>query len=350
MRARTQLPFFAAVSAGVMLIYMFFQLAIPASPNKGPEEVYIKEGLTFRQTARLLADKGYIRDWRLFSIMGRLLGADRRVKPGYYAFNGEISPWMILNMLRGGRLVQKEITIVEGENLADIKQKMILRGIMNGADFDRLSTDKTFLESLKVDGPSLEGYLYPDTYRFPKGTPPEQVLTTMVQRLYEVYTGDLVARAGELGLDTKSVLTLASMIQKEALKDQERPLISAVFYNRMKIGMPLQSDPTAVYGLRTDKVTKADLLRNTSYNTYKIKGLPPGPICCPGLTSIEAALHPAKVNYLYFVANYDGTHTFSSSYDRHLKAVSHSRVLEQMAAANLANSPTAAIKQLRQLR
>ncbi len=338
MRARAQLPFFAAVSAGIMLVYMFFQLAIPASPGKGPEEVYIKEGLTFRQTARLLAGKGYIRDWRLFSIMGRLLGADRRVRPGYYALNGGLSPWSILDMLRGGQLVQDEITIVPGENLYDIRQKMIVRGIMNGADFDQLSTDKNFLESLKVDAPSLEGYLYPDTYWFPKGTSPRQVLTTMVQRLSEVYTSAMAARAGELGLDTKSVLTLASMIQKEAMEDKERPLISAVFYNRMKIGMPLQSDPTAVYGLRTDKVTKADLLRNSSYNTYLIKGLPPGPICCPGLSSINAALYPAKVNYLYFVANYDGTHTFSSNYDNHLKAVENSRVLEQMAESSIANA------------
>ncbi len=339
---KKQFPFFAFVSAGLVSAYMIVQLAVPVDPKKGMEEVHVESGMTFSQAARLLEADGFIRDSRLFTLLGRLTGADRRLRPGYYDLDGTMSPWAIFKMLRNALLVQKEITIVEGDSLMEIRQKMILRGLMNASDFDRLAYGKAFLKSLGIDAPSIEGYLFPDTYRFPKGTSPEQVFTAMYKRLEEEFNPDLSARAASLGLNLNSVLTLASIIEKEAVVDPERPLISAVFYNRMKRGIPLQADPTAVYGIKPigEGVTKWDLLRKTKYNTYLIRGLPPGPIASPGLKSIKAALYPAKVDYLYFVSNHDGTHTFTSNYSDHLKAVENLKAKIESEAQQDASSGT----------
>ncbi len=324
---KRQLAFFITVSIGLVALYALIEFSMPVSPSKGAEEVHIAQGMTFRQAAELLKQKGYITDARLFVLAARLTGADRRLKPGYYVLNGSMSPWTIFELLKNGRLIETQVTIVEGDSLLEIKQKLVGKGIMSAADFDRLSTDSAFLAKLNIDAPSLEGYLFPDTYTFPKGETPEQVFETMVDRLRQKYNGQLRARTQTMGLNLNTVLTLASIVEKEAVEDSERPIIAAVFYNRLKKGMPLQSDPTAIYGIKPfcEGVTSADLRSCTRYNTYKIKGLPPGPIDSPGLKSIKAVLYPAKVGYLYFVSNYNGTHTFSDTYDEQKEAILHSR-------------------------
>ena len=311
----------------MLVLYVIFQFAIPANPAKGPEEIWIAPGTTFRQAAEMLKQKGYIGDAGLFVLVARLTGADKSLRAGYYDLNGGMQPWFIFQMLKNGRMLKNLVTIVEGDSLLEVKQKLVGKNIMSAADFDRLATDKAFLAKLHIDAPSLEGYLYPATYSFPKGDPPELVFTTMVDRLMQEYNGPLQARAQEEGLNLNSVLTMASIVEREAVKDSERPVIAAVFYNRLKMGMPLQSDPTAVYGIKPfcEGVTSEDLKSCTKYNTYKIKGLPPGPIDSPGVKSIKAALYPAKVHYLYFESNYDGTHTFSDTYQQHEIAILNAR-------------------------
>ncbi|MDA8388464.1 MAG: endolytic transglycosylase MltG [Nitrospiraceae bacterium] len=325
---KRQIAFFLAVSAGLIVLYAFIQFSMPVSPSKGTEEVHIAQGMTFSRAAALLKSKGYIGDKRLFILAARLTGADRRLKPGYYVLNGLMSPWTIFELLKNGRLLQNEVTVVEGESLRGIKRTFVREGVMNAENFDRLITDRSFLAKLDINAPSLEGYLFPDTYLFPKGEGPRQVLETMVRRLMQAYLGGgLQARALAMGLSLNSVLTLASMVEREAELNSERPIIAAVFLNRLKKGMPLQCDPTAVYGVKpfSEGVTSADLKNRTMYNTYIIKGLPPGPIDNPGIKSIEAVLYPAKVNYLYFVSNYDGTHTFSVTYAGQEQAILRSR-------------------------
>ncbi|MBC8555829.1 MAG: endolytic transglycosylase MltG [Candidatus Brocadiales bacterium] len=183
--------------------------------------------------------------------------------------------------------------------------------------------DEGFLRSLEVDAPSLEGYLYPDTYKFSKGTKPETIFKRMVQRMKENFNRPLRKRSEELGFSENEVLTLASIIEREARHDIERPIISAVFHNRLKKNMRLQADPTVLYGVknRWKRIRYSDLKRETPYNTYRFKGLPPGPIASPGIKSIRAALYPSDDAYLYFVAKNNGWHYFSESNAEHSKAV-----------------------------
>jgi UPF0755 protein len=170
-----------------------------------------------------------------------------------------------------------------------------------------------------VDGESLEGYLFPDTYRLVKGLSEEAIIGRMVQRFAEVFGPAERARAMELKMSVAEVVTIASLIEREAKADEERPLISAVFYNRLRLGMPMQSDPTVLYSLSrfSGKLTKADLHASSPYNTYLHRGLPPGPIASPGRASVMAALYPSSSRYLYFVAKNDGTHAFSNTLREH---------------------------------
>ncbi|TAL25692.1 MAG: endolytic transglycosylase MltG, partial [Nitrospirae bacterium] len=206
------------------------------------------------------------------------------------------------------------------------------KNIADKETFIKFSRDEDFLQTYNINAPSLEGYLFPDTYKLPKGIEPENALGMMVNGMREKYTDKLRQRAKELGFTENQVLTLASIIEKEAIINSERPLISAVYHNRLKKRMLLQADPTAIYGIKSskEKITMSDLKRKTPYNTYVIAGLPPGPIASPGLKSIEAALYPADAPYLYFVSNNDGTHQFSVTPEEHLSAVKAYREMRQI--------------------
>jgi UPF0755 protein len=198
--------------------------------------------------------------------------------------------------------------------------------------FKELAFSETFLDDLDIDGRSLEGYLYPQTYRFSKGTKPRTVLKIMVQKLREEFSEDFEKRAHQMGWTENEVLTMASIIEKEAVIDSERAIISAVYHNRLKKGMPLQADPTAIYGVKSSRkrITRDDLRRKTEYNTYVIQGLPPGPIASPGIKSIKAALAPAKVPYVFFVAKNDRSHYFSTTLSQHNAAVARVRAGKQL--------------------
>lgn len=307
----------------VFLLYAAAGLLIPLPYGNKPIEFEIKKGTTFRQAVENLAQKGLVRDKVPFLLLGRLAGIDRKVKAGYYPFWGSMAPLRIFNALRTGEIIEYEITIVPGDSLIEIAEKFSALGIIDIEDFNKLSSDRDFLDGLDVDAPSLEGYIFPETYKFPKGLDAEEVLSLMVEKLREKYKADMLERMHKMKLTERDVLTMASIIEKEAIVDEERPVIAAVYYNRLRSHIPLQADPTAIYGIKSskEKITRKDLMRKTKYNTYVIKGLPPGPISSPGLKSIHAALNPAKVPYLYFVSNNDGTHNFSTTLSSHLNAV-----------------------------
>jgi UPF0755 protein len=306
----------------LVALFVLMNLIIPASSEEKWIEVSIPEGATYSNAINILKNEGIIGNRFALILLGRVTMKDRQIRPGYYNLSASMTPLQIFDNLIKGKSIYYTITIPEGYALEDIRSKLKETGLISDQSW-RIIYDKDFLGSLDINAPSIEGYLFPDTYNFAKGTEPATIFKTMVQRLRESFDQTLIKRAAEIGMSENEVLTLASIIEKEAFFDNERPLISAVCHNRLKKNIKLQVDPTVVYGIRTymRSITKEDLRRKTPYNTYVINGLPPGPIASPGLKSIKAALYPAKVNYLYFVSKNDGSHYFSGTNEEHSRAV-----------------------------
>lgn len=304
-------------------IYAAFEMLIPAQNATKNTEIEIPKGATFRQAADILSDEKLIRDKKLFLLLGRLTGADRKIRAGFYSIWSKMSPWDIFKIIRKGRIIEYEVKVLEGDSLIEIAEAFSKTGIASYDEVMMISKDREFLSSYGIEAPSIEGYIFPDTYMIPKGVKAKDALGSMIDKMREKYSGKLPEKAEKLGMTETEVLTLASIIEKEAVVDSERPLISAVYHNRLHKHMLLQADPTSIYGIKSskEKITKADLQRKTLYNTYVINGLPPGPIASPGLKSIIAALNPANVPYLYFVSNNDGTHIFSVTLSQHAEAV-----------------------------
>ncbi|NCO68108.1 MAG: endolytic transglycosylase MltG [Nitrospirae bacterium CG_4_10_14_0_8_um_filter_41_23] len=307
----------------IVSTYVAVEMLVPAQAGNRNIEIEVPKGATFKQAVQILYNQKLIRDKNIFLLMGRLTGADKKIRAGYYSITGSLSPLNIFKMLKSGQIIEYEITVLEGDSLREIAEKLSGKGIINIEDFIRLSSDEDFLSSYNIEAPTFEGYLFPDTYKIPKGMDPEDAIGMMINRMREKISAKLYARASELGLSEREVVTLASIIEKEAVTDEERPHISAVYHNRLKKGIRLQADPTCIYGVKSsgEKITAKDLQRKTPYNTYIINGLPPGPIASPGIKSIIAALYPSKVPYIYFVSNNDGTHQFSVTAKEHLAAV-----------------------------
>ncbi len=285
--------------------------------------VIIPEGSTFQQVASLLAREQLIKSRSAFLMLGRANEADRKIHPGEYEFNAAMLPIDILNKLLGGKVVLHQVTVPEGFTMGQMADVLGQLDITDPAEFMQLVKDQAFVRSLGVQAETLEGYLFPDTYRFARATKAKDVIQTMVGNLWKVLTPDLRERARQLNLSIHEVLTLASVVEKETSVGEERQLISAVFHNRLKRRIPLQSDPTVIYGLPSfnGNLRKKDLASPSPYNTYRTRGLPPGPIASPGAQSIRAALYPAPTPYLYFVSRNDGTHQFSATLVEHNLAV-----------------------------
>ena len=276
-----------------------------------------------RQTAKLLKQEGLISSEHVFVIVSKLIGAERQLQAGEYRLHTQMSPWGILDVLKTGRVLLHEVTVPEGLNIRQTARLLSERELVSYQEFMRLVHDPSFIRSLGIQKDSLEGYLYPQTYSFTKRLGSDRIIRAMVTMFQQVYTADLDERAQALSMTRQEVVTLASIIEKEASLEHERPLISAVFHNRLKRQIPLQSDPTVIYVLPNfdGNLRRKDLRVRSPYNTYEVKGLPPGPITNPGRESLLAALYPAPVNYLYFVSKNDGTHHFSKTLSEHNKAV-----------------------------
>ena len=317
--------FLLATVTLILFVHFTIALFIPPSREKSWKEIQVTEGMSFKAISATLQKEGIIRYRGYFEIIGRLQGITRKVRVGYYGLGTHMSMWEVLEALRKGRIIEYEVVIPEGYNLYQIGWTLTGTPLISSDpnDFIRLARNKTFTQALGVQADTLEGYLFPDTYYLPKGITVQDIAKRMVQRYKDVFTDSYRDRAGELGLTEHQVITLASIVEKEAKVPSERKLISAVYHNRLKLGMKLQADPTAVYGTKAwiTNVTKNDLKRKSPYNTYLHKGLPPGPIANPGQGAILAALYPDQVDYLFFVAQGDGSHFFSKEYGAHTKAV-----------------------------
>ncbi len=313
----------ALVLVGAVAAYGYRALNMPSQAIESHHVVEIPEGASFKEVANLLAQKGLIVSPFWFRLLGKVQDAERKVQPGEYDLHTAMRPVEILNALVKGKVIQYSVTIPEGLTARQIGKLLEEARIAKEADVARLVADPAFVKSLGVEGRTLEGYLFPETYHFPRRTKPEDVLRAMVHRFKEAYTPDLQARAAALKMTESEVLTLASIIEKETAQEAERPLVSAVFHNRLAKGRPLQSDPTVIYGIPNfdGNLKRAHLTQKTPFNTYMKKGLPPWPIANPGLKSIQAAVNPAPVKYLYFVSKNDGTHQFSTTLAEHNRAV-----------------------------
>ncbi|MBN1105536.1 MAG: endolytic transglycosylase MltG [Deltaproteobacteria bacterium] len=304
------------------LLGMGLFLVTPAQRGAGVQSVTVREGETPREVAQELENRGIVTSSRLLHLWIKLLGHDKGIKVGEYALSPEMSPMTILERLRRGLIVTHPVTIPEGFNRGQIADLLAERGVVERERFLALTRDWARLKPYGISAPSLEGYLFPDTYRFGRGVTPHTVVDAMVKRFFQVIA-PLEDAAEKAGMKMEDVITLASIVEKETGRSEERPIIASVFLNRLKKGMRLDSDPTVIFGLDAfdGNLRKQDLSRQNPYNTYVIQGLPPGPIANPGLESIKAVLFPAQTDYIYFVSRNDGSHHFSKTLSEHNRAV-----------------------------
>jgi UPF0755 protein len=330
---RRQLPWIVliiilliGITVSAIATWMMAPLVHPSRSSTPPELriVDIPDGSTFRQVASLLEKEQIIASRWGFLLLGRLTWADRRIIPGEYAMHASMRPRDILNKLRTGQVVLHPVTIPEGFTIAQIAEVLDQKGVTDSKEFLHLAYDRDFiLTAFKIELPSLEGYLFPDTYHVPRRAKVKDLIGMLVESMWRAFTPEFRARADEIHMSVHEVLTLASVIEKETGVDEERELVSSVFHNRLKRRIPLQSDPTVIYGLTLfdGNLKKRDLDKVSPYNTYRVVGLPPGPIANPGAHSIRAALYPAPSPYLYFVSRNNGTHEFSATLAEHNRAV-----------------------------
>jgi len=282
--------------------------------------VTVPKGASLSQVGALLQEKGVISSRFLFKVVALIRGEQRSVKAGDYALKTGSDCGDVLDLLISGKTLMFSFTVPEGYNIFQVADLFNQQGIMTKEEFLAAARDQSLIAELGVEGASLEGYLFPDTYfcRPSEKGDGKLMIRRMVQRFRDVYNKNVKETADKYGWNMFQVVTLASLVEKEA-RESEHPLVAAVFHNRLRVNMKLQSDPTVIYGIKPmgAKITRADLDRKHPYNTYQNAGLPPGPIANPGKASLIAAVRPADVDYLYFVAKNDGSHQFSNNLKEH---------------------------------
>ncbi len=306
----------------VIAWYLVFLLT-PAGDGRVVRVVSFPSGTSVKKLAAELRRSGIIRSSWHFILASHLRGEAQRLKAGDYRLSDAMTTTDILRKMVRGDVDFQRFTLPEGYSMYQAAELLQQKGFMTRGAFLDACNDRRLLAALGIRAVSAEGYLFPATYNMTRGETAEHLVGRMTDHFEKMYStiGAGTLHAG--GMSRHEVITLASMIEKEAVIPSERPLISSVFHNRLRLGMRLQSDPTAVYGARAfgGTVTKEDILRPSPYNTYLNPGLPPGPIGNPGADALRAALNPAETTYLYFVARQDGTHQFSRTLEEHNQSV-----------------------------
>ncbi|MEN6474865.1 MAG: endolytic transglycosylase MltG [Syntrophaceae bacterium] len=311
----------------ILVMHVMWFIYTPISPGR-PIRIDITFGTSAWRISKTLAKEHVITDAPAFMTIALLTRRARNLQAGTYVFEGRHYPIEVMDILYQGKSLRYKITIPEGSDIIAIGDILTTTGMFSRREFIKTAQKRSTAEFFSLNAPSMEGFLFPDTYYLGPNMTAMEIISRMVARYRKVYTSDMQARARRIGLSDLEVITLASMIEKEARSTVEKPIISSVFHNRLKLRMPLQSDPTAVYGLEGFRrtITPGDLRRKSPYNTYLNKGLPPGPICNPGKDAILAALWPAKTSHLYFVSKGNGYHYFSSSFKEHNAAIARARI------------------------
>ncbi len=288
--------------------------------------VLIEKGTPSYQISQILQREGVVRHWYWFLAYLKVMKHSAHLQAGEYLFEQPISVAQVADKLIRGQVYYREVTIPEGYSLFEIADLVQQKGLLASDDFLQAVRQVNKLSDLVSLQGNLEGYLFPDTYRLTRGTRAEEFVGMMTSKFKDIYAKKLELPLKQSPYSLNEVITMASLIEKETAVDEERPLVAAVFYNRLKRKMPLQCDPTVIYAVKLKgdyhgKILQSHLEVDSPYNTYVRLGLPPAPIANPGIRSIEAALTPAHVDYLYFVSNNNGGHTFSKTLEEHQKAV-----------------------------
>jgi UPF0755 protein len=302
-------------------LYFGYFLVSPAGMEKEEEIFMVEKGSSLKTIAAQLEERRLIKGKHLFMLWAYVKGGARGIKAGEYSFNRLMTPVKIFHMLTSGAVKIYSFTIPEGFTAEQIAGFLERRNFVNKRNFASLVHDKDLISSYDVAGTSLEGYLYPDTYLITRDMGARDLIDLMVDRFWEVFSS--LARGQKLTMPVKDIVILASIVEKETGLAEERPLIAAVFLNRLGKGMRLESDPTVIYGIEdfSGDLTRKDLRTPHPYNTYIHHGLPPGPIANPGKEALKAVINPEETDYLYFVSKNDGSHHFSSTLTEHNRAV-----------------------------
>jgi UPF0755 protein len=311
-----------AAAAGGGAAWLAWGLA-PRDPAGAARLFLVPRGSTLNRVASALESEGILRSALAFRILVRYEGKGTRLQWGEYEISAAMTPAEILARLVEGRVKTYDVTLPEGLTAREIADRLAASGVIDRAALDLVLRDPDSAARFGVEGPGLEGYLFPDTYKFPRGLSAEEIVRALVQRFQKAWAA-VSPQAAAQGLSQRRVVTLASIVEKETGLAAERPLVASVFQNRLRLGMRLESDPTVIYGIPDfDGNLRRVHLDDASnpYNTYQIVGLPPGPIASPGEASLRAVVEPAATEYLFFVGRGDGGHLFSERYEDHVRAV-----------------------------
>ncbi len=303
----------------------------PVDESPASYIIDIPKGTSFVKIVDILAQAGVVKHQLLFYLLALSQKSAHQIRAGEYEMMSSMSPLEVLKKLVRGEIKGYLVTFPEDVKLREMAARLASYKLVDEEAFMRLAADRQFIASLGIDSASLEGFLYPDTYLLDRSMDAKEIIKIMVNQFQKMISPEMRKRATEMGFTLEALVTLASIIGKESGNKEEKPLISAVFHNRLRKGMKLQSDPTAIYELHgfNGAIKRKDLQNNKPHNTYHIKGLPPSPIANPGKDSLQAALYPAPVNYLYFVSKKDGTHYFSANLRAHNEAVSRYQVSKE---------------------
>jgi UPF0755 protein len=319
------IPIFIIVCAAAGLIVELRTYAeTPTNVNAFNDVIIrVRPGQTLRTTADLLQQANLIKSKLKFILIARIKGLDTHLKAGEYLLSAAMPPRRILEIMVKGAVNLHKLTVPEGYRISQIAVLVETAKFGSKDDFIKMAMDADLATKNGIEASSLEGYLFPDTYFFPREVTIDKIISTMVNRFWSVFTTEWEVRAKDLGFTVHQIVTLASIIEKETGAASERPIISSVFHNRLKKNMRLESDPTVIYGIKNfdGNLTRKHLSTPTPYNTYKIRGLPTGPIANPGRASLEAALFPDETVFIYFVSKKDSTHYFSKTLKEHNQAV-----------------------------
>jgi len=302
----------------------YFTATHPLSKKFNPVSVEITPGMTLNNISNLLKDRNLIGNSLSFQLLAYLQKKQGQIQVGEFELSPSMTPKDILGIVTSGKTILHAVTIPEGYRITEIAALLEKRGLANAEKFILQTQDQELIRSAGISANSLEGYLFPETYHFSKNTPERKIIQSMLNTYQEkIKKYQLPKQAQSVNLSFHEIVTLASLIEKETGLNEERKLISSVFHNRLKKNMRLQTDPTVIYAMINfdGNIRKKDLNIDSPYNTYKYRGLPPGPIASPGLKSIIAALEPSDSDYLYFVSRKDGSHQFSSNLLDHNRAV-----------------------------
>ncbi len=314
---------FSLSISGTIAAFIALLCLKPVSRDTKPRISAISIGMSSKAIAKQLARENLIRSSMMFQLMSRFSGVSRDLKAGTYQLSGSMTLMHIINQLKAGRVETRRFVVPEGLTIAQIGQLWESEGFGTKEAFAQSVSSPQWRAKFRIEGETMEGYLFPNTYQLADGTPPHKHIEMMLNIFYRSWTPRLSEEAESLQLSTHEVVTLASIVEKEAKHAHERPLISAVYHNRLRRGWRLEADPTVLYALGNPKrrLRRVDLEVDSPYNTYLHKGLPPGPICNPGMDSILAALRPISTSHLYFVAIDDGKHHFSTTFREHQKMI-----------------------------